>query len=411
VSHLSLRVQVKYDEITNKIILFGSLQELNDGAIASNTQDETKEKIRFEGVSLDYSSAIPKNFDFFEYLHTASQYFENLFKSDLSDEQRATLQNLALAIGNYTKTTSIFHQLLPLLERKEYSFEQEFKTSEVIDKIKDLFKFQKPLSKTVVNFNLLPDTTEILSGNKQDIQNAVFNLILQAIGGCAPASSIDVQIQEEENQDFRLKFIISFPGNVSDISKIECLSKDPGIFDIDNLQNLFQQYPVDIFTNAYLISRIKANLKITEGKVNKIEVSFPAHKIEKKIKNGKIELPVRILLAEDHVMNRIVLKKTLISWSDKIKVDIVNSGTEVLKTINSNYYDVIIMNVNLPEKGSIETTELIRKKSLTPILGISSYPSTQEKQICLEAGMNQYLEKPFSNQNLFSQIIDLLEKA
>ncbi len=134
------------------------------------------------------------------------------------------------------------------------------------------------------------------------------------------------------------------------------LIKTEHIFEIDNLKNLFSKYPLDVVVSAYMIQNLKGEISYVTNDHNQSTFTLlvPVKAIEKKVIDGKIIAPVHLLLAEDHVMNKIVLKNTIKAWSDKIKLKEVNTGAEVLKEIKRNPYDLILVNVELPDSSGID---------------------------------------------------------
>ena len=332
-----------------------------------------------------------------------------MLNSDLNPVQLDLVKNIALALGNYTKLTSSLQNLLPILAQTNPAPDQEFITSELAEDIKNLFQLQKLLSKTVVNFHLRNNPPENLYGSRKDIRIAIFNLLLQAIAFNEENQDINVDIEYLEHPVSVLQFSIIFKGDPTEINETGKLSREPNVFRLENIPNLLQVHPLDIVTNAYHLLRSDARLTVKRARLNTITVTFPVEKIEKKADGEQISSPVNFLLVEDHVMNQIVLKKTLTAWSGKISVEVVPSGKAAIEALKRRFFDLILINVNLPDIDGIETARLIRKHKTTPILGISSYPSSQEKSLCLEAGMNEYLEKPFIHNQLFEKILFLLQ--
>jgi CheY-like chemotaxis protein len=107
---------------------------------------------------------------------------------------------------------------------------------------------------------------------------------------------------------------------------------------------------------------------------------------------------VRILVAEDDTLNQFILKKMF--DKEKYNLLIVNDGTEVFSKLKKNNFDVILMDVNMPNMDGIKATEKIRKKELKtgkhiPIIGITAYSDEDEKDDYLAIGMDDFLPKPF----------------
>ncbi len=111
----------------------------------------------------------------------------------------------------------------------------------------------------------------------------------------------------------------------------------------------------------------------------------------------------RILIVEDNDFNRL-LASTILQKS-KVIVDIAKDGLEALVACEENEYDLILMDIQMPILDGHEASDLLRVfKVKTPIIGLSAHPSGEEWNICLEHGMNDYLSKPFKEQELKEKI-------
>jgi PAS domain S-box-containing protein len=108
------------------------------------------------------------------------------------------------------------------------------------------------------------------------------------------------------------------------------------------------------------------------------------------------EFPLKILLAEDTNINQ----KAVIFTLKRIgyTADIANNGLEVLELLNKGDYDVILMDMQMPEMDGITATKIIRQKLKLSIWIIAMTANTLEKdrQFCLDIGMNDYISKPIT---------------
>ena len=113
----------------------------------------------------------------------------------------------------------------------------------------------------------------------------------------------------------------------------------------------------------------------------------------------------RILVVEDNVMNQELMNALLSDWG--FEFDIVENGEIALKKLQSEIYDLILMDIQMPEMGGYEATEVIREKMNLhiPIIAISAYVMPGEKEKCFSAGMNDYLTKPFNEKDLLNLIL------
>ena len=104
--------------------------------------------------------------------------------------------------------------------------------------------------------------------------------------------------------------------------------------------------------------------------------------------------PCKILLAEDNIVNQKVALLTLAKLG--YKVDVAANGLEVIKAVQRQYYDLILMDIQMPEMDGLEATRWIRENmSQQPqIIAMTANALESDRQICLDAGMNDYITKP-----------------
>lgn len=137
---------------------------------------------------------------------------------------------------------------------------------------------------------------------------------------------------------------------------------------------------------------------------------------EEDLDNGFVEEELkgkRILLAEDNMMNQILAKKVLSDVG--IVTDIAENGLEAVEFVQKNAYDLILMDIMMPEMDGLEATKEIRKtfsaKQL-PILAMTAFVFTggDDKKI-YEAGMDDFILKPFNPNSLYSKIYSLINRV
>ncbi|MCK4664375.1 MAG: tetratricopeptide repeat protein [Bacteroidales bacterium] len=125
----------------------------------------------------------------------------------------------------------------------------------------------------------------------------------------------------------------------------------------------------------------------------------------------KVKSPekINILLAEDNEPSIILTIDTLKLYNENIKIDVAKNGKQAIEKAEKNNYDLIIMDVQMPEMDGYDATDYIREnfkqpKNTIPILGMSAYAFKEEKEKCLNIGMNDYITKPFVPEKLFEKI-------
>jgi two-component system alkaline phosphatase synthesis response regulator PhoP len=116
-----------------------------------------------------------------------------------------------------------------------------------------------------------------------------------------------------------------------------------------------------------------------------------------------------ILLVEDeeHLMDALKLNLELEGY----EVTTANDGVAALKAVENEYFDLIIMDVMMPEMDGISATEIIRiRKNDVPILMLSAKNTSGDRVLGLKKGADDYLTKPFNLEELLLRVEKLIEK-
>lgn len=115
----------------------------------------------------------------------------------------------------------------------------------------------------------------------------------------------------------------------------------------------------------------------------------------------------KILLAEDVELNQFIAKHLLESWG--LNVSIANNGKEAVSLVEQNEYDLVLMDIQMPEMDGIEATKCIRlltdpEKSKVPIIALTANALKGDSEKYIAHGMNGYLSKPFDESKLYQVI-------
>jgi len=113
------------------------------------------------------------------------------------------------------------------------------------------------------------------------------------------------------------------------------------------------------------------------------------------IKRDTIYKPQRILIAEDNVSSQKVFLQMLKKLG--LRADIVANGIEALQALERQHYDLILMDVRMPEMDGLDATRIIRRlwpKNKPTIIAITAYGLEGDREKCLESGMDDYISKP-----------------
>jgi signal transduction histidine kinase/DNA-binding response OmpR family regulator len=127
---------------------------------------------------------------------------------------------------------------------------------------------------------------------------------------------------------------------------------------------------------------------------SKLNTRKPTKLIEKDLSKS---YPHTILLAEDNPINQKLAKKLLLKMG--YEIDIADNGNEVIRLYNKKKYDIIFMDIQMPEMDGLATSQYIRtriKDREIVIIAMTANAMQGDEKLCLEAGMNDYLPKPLN---------------
>ncbi len=134
------------------------------------------------------------------------------------------------------------------------------------------------------------------------------------------------------------------------------------------------------------------------------KVEMPKEEIVSPIFSNK---KIHILVAEDSIVNQKVISKMLEKLGHSF--DLVTNGIEAFEMFKNNHYDLVLMDIRMPEMNGIDATIKIRNlKSTkhTPVIALTADATNQDYSKCMESGMDDYITKPID----FLKLKKVLEK-
>jgi signal transduction histidine kinase/DNA-binding response OmpR family regulator len=125
----------------------------------------------------------------------------------------------------------------------------------------------------------------------------------------------------------------------------------------------------------------------------------------------KGSIALRILVVDDNNINQSLMEHLLLQWN--INFDIVSNGLEAIQQLANQDYDLVLMDIQMPQMDGYAATQHIRDvlKSEIPIIAMTAHALAGEREKCLSRGMNDYISKPIKEDELFKLISNFgLEK-
>jgi CheY-like chemotaxis protein len=168
-----------------------------------------------------------------------------------------------------------------------------------------------------------------------------------------------------------------------------------------------QQGTIHVVSKEHAGSTFMVTIPYGIGKVKDIAQTGPAS--DRAMKDMK-RSDLHVLLVEDNDINRLYAKSILKNW--ECHIDVAENGLVAIEKIKNNSYDVVLMDIQMPVMDGYEATKAIRmmdQSADVPIIALTANATQIDVEKCLAAGMNDYLAKPFTPEDLYHKLFDELK--
>jgi len=256
---------------------------------------------------------------------------------------------------------------------------------------------------------------EILVGDKLRLSQILMNLVSNALKFTNHGEVvIEINLVATVKSKNSVEFIIKDTGVGIEASELN------NIFDkfvqIDRKEDDYQGTGLGLSIVKKLINLFKSEIRV-ESQVgigttfyftiifdsDKVKVNEIINNIDVDLSSSKI---YKVLVVEDNKINQMVTKKIL--DKSNFKSVIVDDGYAAIEAIGKEYFDVVLMDINMPLINGFETTRLIRKKGYTiPIIALTAFAKDEITEEALSVGINDILIKPFEASKLTKMIENL----
>ncbi len=350
-----------------------------------------------------------------------------LLRSNLDDQQKKYISMVQAASE---QLMSIINDILDIskIEAGKMVFEHiDFNVIEVLTNVKNILAMKADEKHLEFKLNIPPSIPSVLNGDPTRLAQVFINLVGNAIKftdqGFVEISAKEISLNNDE-------------------AAIEFSVTDSGIgIAPDKLASIF-----DSFTQANSDTSRKyggTGLGLT---ISKQLVELQGGKISLESKAGigtrfyftlpfkissqqKPEEPkadqnddpvqnlhgIKILLVEDNDFNRIVAEDTLNEYLQNITLEHALNGVEAVDMVAKNSYDLVLMDIQMPEMDGYEATKTIRLmntiKKHIPIMAMTANATPEEINKCFESGVDEYISKPFQTDDLFRKMAKLVAKG
>ncbi len=342
-----------------------------------------------------------------------------LLKTEMTNKQMEYLS--AIKVSGEALTVLINDILdLAKVDSGKMTFEQiPFKMDTSLSAMLHLFEpkiREKNLELVKIYDKQIP---EVLIGDPVRLHQVILNLISNAVKFTTEGKiTVNVSVLSEDSDSVTIEFAISDTGIGISEEKIET------VFEVfqqasSGTSRLYGGTGLGLAIVKQLVEpqggSISVKSKLNEGTTFSFTLSF--QKTEKKAL-ADIDLVtldpdianVRVLVVEDIALNQLLMKTILGEFG--FEFDVASNGKIAIEKLQNNTYDIILMDLQMPEMNGFEATEYIRNKmnSKIPIVALTADVTTVDLAKCRSVGMNDYLSKPVDDRLLYNKIVEFVKK-
>ncbi len=291
---------------------------------------------------------------------------------------------------------------------------REFVIYPLLEELRELVKVRVVSKGVLFHLEVDPDVPSRLIGDVTRLRQILTNLLENAVKFTEQGRvSLHVALEREDDACVVLRFVVSDTGIGIATDQIDSLFE---LF--TQVDNEGHRSPGGGTGLGLAISRqlaemmggsIRAESRVGVG--SRFWVTIPLEKtavdraesgsvavVDEASQTRDMPLDLRILLAEDNVVNQTVALGMLKKLG--LKASLAQSGHEVLDALQSASYDLVLMDVQMPEMDGLEATRQIRAgvagdgNIALPIVAMTAHAMKGDRERCLAAGMNDYVSKP-----------------
>ncbi|MRR55237.1 MAG: response regulator [Deltaproteobacteria bacterium] len=303
----------------------------------------------------------------------------------------------------------------------------DFNLRELVNEVREIFLVKAQKRGILFSTSIDEDVPDALHGDTLRLRQILINLLGNALKFTdAGEVSLHVDLAENSGTDMLIRFKVRDTGQGIDAAIL------PHIFDAfsqadESMARRHEGTGLGLAISKQLVEILGGSIGVETslGKGSLFWFTARLPQSTPPLKNVATPEPLKtvpevipvgrklnVLLAEDNLVNQEVGK--LILECLDCQVDVVEDGACAVEAVFSNNYDLVFMDCQMPEVDGYEATKMIRKReSFTgkerprvPIIALTAHALEGDRELCLAAGMDDYLSKPFNS----SQIATALQK-
>ncbi len=345
-----------------------------------------------------------------------------LLGTKLSPEQHKYLSAVDYSAKNLLVIINDILDLSKINAEKLEINNSNFKIIEVLDSVYKTFEIKVKEKALDFHLNIDKNIPLVMAGDSVRVNQILLNIVGNAIKFTEKGSvTVDCSLKNRNDQGFELHFDVKDTGigikkeNINSVfeSFSQANSTITQKFGGTGLGLPISKKLIELHKGELNISSIYGEgtsfsftlnfgVPITETKTDELQEFIDISEEEK--------ANIKILLVEDNKINQLVANRFLTQFG--FQSDTANNGKEAIQKVANNDYNLILMDIQMPEMDGFEATQFIRSmdnqnKKEVKIMAMTASVLREDVANCYDAGMDDYIPKPFNPNELYNKILEL----
>ncbi|MCC7232338.1 MAG: tetratricopeptide repeat protein [Bacteroidia bacterium] len=303
--------------------------------------------------------------------------------------------------------------------------ESVFNIRELIKGIIQILQVKADEKKIQIGCTLDYHLPELLSGDSIRLNQILVNLMGNAVKFTEKGKvTLDVKVLEVNENTCKVRFKINDTGIGIPDNKLHTIFES--FEQAENNKRRYEGTGLGLTIVKQLVElqggAIHVKSKVNEGSEFSVDLLFRVNKtaISTEPATAPLHLEtvdvssVRVLIVEDNKINQLLVRNMLKKFGFEF-FESAENGKQALEKLEENEYDIILMDIQMPEMDGYEITREIRlnmRKEVCnlPIIALTADASEREKKRARETGMNDYVVKPYTPEDLFSVLLKFIPR-
>jgi signal transduction histidine kinase/ActR/RegA family two-component response regulator/streptogramin lyase len=300
---------------------------------------------------------------------------------------------------------------------------EDFRPAQVIEEVEQMFSLRAREKKVAISCRIASEIPEWVEGDPARLKQVLVNLVGNALKFTDQGKIIiSVDLQNRSDDQIALKICVADTGIGIPLEHQQTIFKAFHQADTSSTRR-FGGTGLGLAISSHLISLMGGQiwLESTPGVGSRFyftvlfKVAVAQGSDEDSLAGSALHHsplpPLRILLAEDNVINQKLAVRLLENHGHEVVV--AQNGKEALDYLEQSPFDLVLMDVQMPEMDGYRATSLIRRQEQNslghvPVIAMTAHAMKGDRERCLEAGMDGYVAKPINSAVLFQTIRTVL---